>query len=61
MQLVYQKPFRITQDVTLGTMSDLRGQSDVVVKGNVRYQACDDKICFLPTTVPVSWTVKLTK
>jgi DsbC/DsbD-like thiol-disulfide interchange protein len=52
-QLVYARPFRITEDVTL--KRDARG--DVTIKGTVRYQACDDTICYLPKTVPVEWTV----
>ena len=52
-QLVYAKPFRIAQDVTLkpGTTGP------VTVKGTLRYQACDDTICYLPTTVPLTWTL----
>jgi hypothetical protein len=53
-QLVYAKPFRITQDITLKA-----GAADTVtVKGTLRYQACDDTICYLPTNVPVQWTIK---
>jgi DsbC/DsbD-like thiol-disulfide interchange protein len=59
-QLVYNKPFRITQDVTLAGANQLKqlGSGPLVIKGAVRYQACNDKICFLPLTVPVTWTVK---
>ena len=53
-QLVYAKPFRITQDVTVKSAA---GEA-LTVKGSVRYQACDDKICYLPVTVPVSWELK---
>lgn len=53
-QLVYAKPFRITQDVTVKSVV---GES-LTIKGKVRYQACDDKICYLPVTVPVSWTLR---
>ena len=53
-QLVYNKPFRITQDITLAQKV---GSAPLTIKGSVRYQACSDKICFLPTTVPVTWTV----
>jgi len=60
-QLVYAKPFRITQDLALAGTSVLRHRADVTIKGKIRYQACDDKICFLPVTIPVTWTVKLTK
>lgn len=52
-QLVYAKPFRITDDVTLRPSST----ATVTIKGTVRYQACDDKICYLPKTVPIEWTL----
>jgi hypothetical protein len=63
-QLVYAKPFRIAQDVTLASTPELRdraGADDaaITIKGTLRYQACDDKICYLPTTVAVEWTLKL--
>ena len=53
-QLVYNKPFRITQDVTL---AKTLGSAPLTIKGSIRYQACNDKICFLPTSVPVTWTI----
>ena len=52
-QLVYAKPFRITQDVTVKSAA---GEA-LTIKGSVRYQACDDKICYLPVTVPVEWKI----
>ena len=55
-QLVYAKPFRIAQDVVVGRA---RGAETLTIKGTLRYQACDDTICYLPTNVPVEWTVKL--
>ena len=54
-QIVYGKPFRITQDVTVKTAS----REPVTIKGKVRYQACDDKICYLPVTIPVSWAIEI--
>ena len=54
-QLVYAKPFRIAQDVVVAPG---RGAAPLTIKGTLRYQACDDTICYLPTTVPVAWTVK---
>jgi len=53
-QLVYDKPFRITQDVTLAPKL---ASAPLTIKGSIRYQACNDKICFLPTTVPITWTI----
>ena len=59
-QLVYSKPFRITQDITLAGARELQklGSAPLVVKGTIRYQACTDKICYLPVKVPVTWTIK---
>jgi DsbC/DsbD-like thiol-disulfide interchange protein len=50
-QLVYAKPFTITEEITL------TAAETVTIKGSVRYQACDDTVCYLPKTVPVEWTV----
>jgi DsbC/DsbD-like thiol-disulfide interchange protein len=62
-QIVYEKPFRFTQELKLANSPDLAkraaGGESLTVKGTVRYQACDDKICFLPANVPVEWSVKL--
>jgi thiol:disulfide interchange protein DsbD len=52
---VFEKPFRLTQDVTLD--KSLKPGATVVVAGTVNYQACDDKVCFPPESAPVSWTV----
>lgn len=52
-QLVYAKPFRITDELTLAR----NASGTITVKGSVRYQACDDTICYLPKTVPVEWTM----
>ena len=52
-QIVYAKPFRIAQDVTLKGMP-----GPLTIKGTMRYQACDDTICYLPINVPVQWTIK---
>lgn len=54
-QLVYSKPFRITQPITLAR--NRTGGAALIVKGSLRYQACDAKVCFLPKTVPVEWRV----
>lgn len=53
-QLVYSKPFRITQDVT---MKEPASSETRTVKGTLRYQACDDRVCYLPKNVAVAWTL----
>ena len=52
---VFEKPFRLTQDVTLD--KSLKPGATVTVAGTVHYQACDDRVCYPPESAPVSWTV----
>jgi DsbC/DsbD-like thiol-disulfide interchange protein len=52
---VFQKPFRLTQDVTLDKSA--KAGSTVTVSGIVNYQACDDRVCYAPESAPVTWTV----
>jgi DsbC/DsbD-like thiol-disulfide interchange protein len=54
---VFQKPFRLTQDVTLD--KSLKPGTTVVVAGTVNYQACDDRVCYAPESAPVTWTVSV--
>lgn len=60
---VFMKPFRLVQDVLIeGTpqaQAAFKGKSGLTLSGTIAYQACDDKVCFNPTTVPVTWTVSL--
>jgi hypothetical protein len=63
-QLVYSKPFRIVQEVTVALTPAVRERAradgaTLTVAGTLQYQACDDAICYTPVTVPVSWTVGL--
>jgi len=60
---VYQRPFRIVQDIALDASSEaqaaLKDISEMTIRGVLQYQACDEKICFSPQTVPLTWTVKV--
>ena len=60
---VFQKPFRLVQELILeGTpeaQAALRGKESVTVQGMLEYQACDDKMCFFPVSVPLAWTIPL--
>lgn len=60
---VYMKPFRLVQDLTILATPEaqklLAGQSNVTVNGRLQYQACDDKLCYAPQSVPVSWTLEV--
>ncbi len=52
-QFVYSKPFRIALEVTLAAAA----ADPVTITGTLRYQACDDAICYLPQSVAVEWRV----
>jgi DsbC/DsbD-like thiol-disulfide interchange protein len=52
---VYQKAFRLEQEVTLA--KSVKAGSTVTIAGTLDFQACDDKVCFVPESVPVNWTV----
>jgi peroxiredoxin len=56
----FQAPFTLVQEVILeGTpqaQAALRGKDNLTLTGKLDYQACDDKECFNPTSVPLSWT-----
>ena len=53
---VYHGTFSFRQEVTIG----LRTRSpNVEITGKLRYQACDDEICYLSTDVPLSFNVDL--
>lgn len=58
---VYLGVFRVTQDITLGRMDVLRpiisGSRELKIRGRLRYQACDDKICYLPRDIPLEWSL----
>jgi cytochrome c biogenesis DsbD-like protein len=51
---VYQAPFRLAQDVVVASTVK---PGTLIITGVLKYQACDDTICYNPVTEPVSWTV----
>ncbi len=60
---VYQKAFTLLVDVVPEATADARkafaGRSDLVISGTLDYQACDDKICYNPVSLPLSWKVAM--
>ena len=60
---VYQGKFRVMQDVTMAGIGVLgpifTGSGEMKIRGRLRYQACDDKICYLPEDIPLEWTLKV--
>ena len=61
----YLKPFTLVQDLTIlatpEAQKQLAGETTVTVSGTLEYQACDDKICYAPAKVPLSFTLELTR
>jgi DsbC/DsbD-like thiol-disulfide interchange protein len=53
-QLVYSTPFRLTQDVTIPRTA---APGALTITGTLRYQACDDTICYKPVTLALTWTL----
>jgi peroxiredoxin len=60
---IYQKPFRIVQDVAIDASPEgvraLSGREQLTIAGTLNYQACDDTVCFVPQSIPLTWTVTL--
>lgn len=61
---VFEGTFRISQEVGISSVSDFSSSLGTegkafTITGRLEYQACDSKICFLPTSVPIQWQVQV--
>jgi len=60
---VFVKPFRLRRDVTLLATPEaqklLGAMTTATITGALEYQACDDKVCYNPARIPVSFVVSL--
>ena len=58
---VYQEPFRLVQEVVVEGDQESSAQlaeiDALTLTGRLDYQACDDRVCYDPTSVPLSWTL----
>jgi DsbC/DsbD-like thiol-disulfide interchange protein len=56
---VYMKPFALTQEVRILDTEAARDaftkQPELSLTGTLAYQACDDRLCFNPVSIPLSW------
>jgi DsbC/DsbD-like thiol-disulfide interchange protein len=52
---VYSGRFRLVRDISIAP--DAKGA--LTIDGTLRYQACDDRMCYLPKTVPLKWTLRV--
>ena len=61
---VFEGKFRLTQDLKISSAADFSNSlgtdgKTFTVAGKLEYQACDLKICYLPTSVPVRWQLQV--
>ncbi len=52
---VFDGSFRLVRDVTIGKAAP----GPLVIEGTLKYQACDDRLCYVPQSVPLQWTVQV--
>ena len=60
---VYQGKVRFTRDITVGSDAKVKASTDATgkftVSGSLRYQACDDHVCYIPQELPLTWTFQM--
>ena len=58
----YQGPFTLLQEAVIDASAEieaeLKNTNAITLSGTLDYQACDDAICYLPASVPVSFTLE---
>ena len=54
---VYTDKLRVTRNISLAP--DIKKASFVTLTGTLKYQACDDRMCYIPASVPLEWTFTL--
>jgi peroxiredoxin len=59
----YQKPFTLASEVVVDATAEARkvlaGKTELLLTGTLDYQACDDKLCYNPVSLPLSWKLSL--
>jgi peroxiredoxin len=62
-QPVYEEPLKLIQEIymdgSLEAQGLVRGQDSVTITGTLDYQACEENICYIRSSVPLSWTMEL--
>ncbi len=56
----YGKPFTLVQDIAVLNTAEAKkalAAAPVKLSGRLEYQACDDKVCYAPTKIPVSFAL----
>lgn len=59
----YEGRFRLVRDITIADQKIVKpllgSNGELQIEGEFRYQACDDRICYVPKTVPLRWTIRV--
>jgi hypothetical protein len=59
---VYTGEFRIIREIVFAPDAKLKSlvneKGEITIHGTLKYQACDDKMCYIPASVPLEWTFK---
>ena len=59
---VYDGRFTLQREAIVGAQAKVdpvvKEGGQLVIEGTLRYQACDDRMCYLPQTVPLKWTLQ---
>jgi hypothetical protein len=56
---VYSDHIKLVRDVAIAANPELGPDRMLTVEGSFAYQACDDKLCYFPKTIPLKWTFKI--
>ncbi|MAJ54821.1 MAG: hypothetical protein CBC67_02285 [Gammaproteobacteria bacterium TMED107] len=58
----YQAPFTLLQEAVINASAEIEEQLEdvdaITLSGTLDYQACDEAICYLPVSVPVSFNLE---
>jgi len=57
--LVYSQPFKLRMNIGVGQVP--RQTVRLKITGTLSYQACDDRVCYLPESVPLEWNLAVAR
>lgn len=56
---VYKDHLRLQREIIFGAENQLKPvvtpDEELVLKGSFKYQACDDRECYIPMAIPIEW------
>jgi len=60
---VFEGAFRLMRDVTIARDAVVKplldADGNLTIEGAIKYQACDEKLCYPPETIPVRWILQV--